>query len=205
MRKPDTQGTSGGNRGEQGVDAGRRSKLIEAAYELFFELGYENVGMRLICERAGLEPIQAYRLGLSKIDLLAEVSMLLSEQQLQALQVHSVPGPNESVFDFCQRYLTHLYASDIAHLTIRRETAAFGWKWSNRYETLVTAQVIRLLQPIAKHLEQNHYTEISARCLSMWSLYYVGFRAAVTTGADATTCFQHIHRSLQLVLPATAP
>ncbi len=139
---------------------------------------------------------------MTKIDLLAEVSMELTQAQIVGIAQLAAPLDGESIFDFCKRYLTALYDSDIRNIAIRKETAAFGWKWSNSYEERVVAQVLQLLEPIKNFLVRLDYTEIDARCLSIWSLYYVGFRGAVTAGEGAEACYRRIEKGIHLALAA---
>ena len=50
----------------------RLKQVVDIAHALFASRGYEQVGIREIAEAAGLNPMQVYRLGLDKQDLLAE-------------------------------------------------------------------------------------------------------------------------------------
>ena len=178
----------------------RLNNLVQVARELFSALGYDYVGMRQICMRAGLSPVQAYRLGLSKSDLLAEVSIDLTNKQLDTITQHIKSHARENVFAFTQRYLTQLYASDIEHIAIRKESAAYGWMWSNIYEQRIVGQVMQILAPIHDLLTRRSYDNVEARCLGIWSLYYVGFRSAVTAGANPEDCFKYIGESVRLLL-----
>ena len=174
--------------------------LLDAARSLFMEKGYAAVGMREIAARADLTPTQAYRLGLAKEDLLAEISIALTDAQLRAITPNMVLQSGESLPAFAERYLLRLYASDIEHIRIRRESAAYGWMWSANYEARIVAQVMALLQPIAEAMLVHGLDNIPARGFAIWSLYYVGYRAAVVAGADARECMDGIRDSLALVL-----
>ena len=63
------------------INRQRLETIIDIAHRLFAQSGYENVGIREICQAAGLSPTQLYRLGVSKQDLLAEV-MTMSNADL---------------------------------------------------------------------------------------------------------------------------
>jgi AcrR family transcriptional regulator len=164
------------------------------------EQGFAKVGMREITARAGLSPMQAYRIGLAKEDLLAEVSIALSAEQLRTITAKISQRPLESLQAFVERYLLKLYKSDIQNLGIRKESAAYGWMWSQKYESRIVEQVLALLQPIAAAMSAQGMENIPSRCFTIWSLYYVGFRPAVMQGASARRCLDAIHDSLGLVL-----
>lgn len=183
------------------ADVPERSQLlIDAARSLFMEKGFAAVGMREITARAGLTPTQSYRLGLAKEDLLAEISIALTAEQLRTITPHIKAQPGEPLMVFVERYLMRLYESDIEHIRIRRESAAYGWMWSARYEERIVAQVMALLQPISDAMVGCGLGAIPARGFTIWSLYYVGYRAAVVAGADAKACVDGIRDSLALAL-----
>lgn len=179
----------------------RQSQFIRAARQLFEEKGYAEVGMREIASHAGFRPVQAYRIGLSKIDLLAEISMALSDEQINKITKKFQRTPHENVSEFIHRYLLALYVSDIKHIKIRRESAAFGWMWSAEYEERIRDQVMALLDPIIGALTAEAHPDVPACCVAIWSLYYVGYRNAVVNGATAKQCLNFISPSLKLLLP----
>ena len=184
----------------QQVDAKRErlETIINAAHALFQQQGYEQVGIRELCQSVGLSPTQLYRLGLSKQDLLAEVILRVNQKQINEIKPFSAKG-FKSAQAYIEGYLLGLYEADIEIKSIRAEGAAFGWKWSGKYETLIIEQVFKLIQPIADALEHDGYTDIQAHCYAIWSLYYVGYRHAVMHGGDASACLDGIKPSLSLL------
>jgi AcrR family transcriptional regulator len=186
------------NLGEIEMDA-RFKQLVNAAKILFATKGYGEVGIREICEAAGCSPVQAYRLGLSKIDLLAEVSIALTDNQIQVISQHNKIKDSEDMDAFIIRYLTLLYESDIENIKIRRETAAYGWMWSAKYEERIVQQVFALLSPIVQVFESNSFDRIEARCLGIWSLYYVGFRGAAVHQQTANQCINSIANTIKIL------
>lgn len=178
----------------------RTQLLLDAARSLFMEKGFAAVGMREITARAGLMPIQSYRLGLAKEDLLAEISIALTAEQLRTITPQMAARPDEPLLAFVERYLQRLYESDIEHIRIRRESAAYGWMWSDKYEQRIVTQVMELLQPIADAMQAHGLEHLPARGFTIWSLYYVGYRAAVVAGADAQQCVAGIRDALALAL-----
>ena len=177
----------------------RLEQVIAIAYKLFAERGYEEVGIREISTAAGMNPMQLYRLGLDKRDLLAEVILKVNDEQIKKIKPLS-SMKKVAASKFIEHYLLDLYEQDIAIKSIRKEGAAFGWKWSEKYEALIIEQLMQIIKPIADALTHESYDDIQARCFGIWSLYYVGYRSAVMNDADAKTCLEAIKPSLKLLL-----
>ena len=177
----------------------RAELVVRIAHEMFEREGYEHVGIRQICTAAGLSPMQLYRLGLDKKDLLAEVILRINQQIIDRIKPFSAKG-FKSAGDYIGKYLLDLYRQDIAIKGIRAEGAAFGWKWSGKYEELIIQQIFKMIQPIADALAHDGYDEIQARCYAIWSLYYVGYRHAVMHDGDGDACLAQIRPSLALCL-----
>jgi AcrR family transcriptional regulator len=177
----------------------RLSEVVSVAHKLFAERGYEAVGVREIAKVAGISPMQVYRLGLDKHDLLAEVILIVNQKIISSIKPFD-DANGKSALSCIENYLLNLYKEDIAIKSIRKEGAAFGWKWSEKYEALIIAQLMKILQPIADCLHHFKYDEVEARCYAIWSLYYVGYRNAVMNNADAKACLEGIQLSLRLCL-----
>lgn len=177
----------------------RLKNVVDVARRLFENRGYEDVGMREIAKEAGMSPMQVYRLGLDKQDLLAEVIYRVNEKTIEKIKPFS-PVKNKNADAFIESYLLDLYKQDVSIKNIRKEGAAFGWLWSGKYESLIINQVMQMIKPIADALSHFGYDEIDARCYAIWSLYYVGYRNAVMNNADAQSCLDGIKPSLNLLL-----
>ncbi len=173
-----------------------RSAVLEAARELFISKGYENVGMRDIAQAVGKQPTQVYRLNLSKSDILAELILQLNEKQIERIPkiLKSIKGDN--LFDKVCEYTERLYELDIEYLPLRSEGAAHGWSWSAKYEVKNNEQVRHLIAPIASWITEAGLKDVQARCIGMFSLYYVGFRGAVIRRSSANECLESIKPSL---------
>jgi AcrR family transcriptional regulator len=177
----------------------RLSIVVKIAHRLFASRGYEDVGIREIAKEGGISPMQVYRLGVDKADLLAEVILLVNQKIIEGIQPFT-GSSQSSVMNFIEGYLLDLYKQDIEIKSIRQEGAAFGWKWSEKYEALIIEQLMQILKPIADALAHDQYDEIDARCYAIWSLYYVGYRNAVMNNADAQACLEAIQPSLAICL-----
>ena len=173
--------------------------IVKVAHRLFEKNGYENVGMREISSAAQKNPMQLYRLGLDKKDLLAEVIIQVNARQIKKLKPFTA-SKEISAKPFIENYLLTLYEQDIEIKGIRKEGAAFGWKWSGKYEVRIIEQLMQIIKPIADALAHDGFDDIQARCFAIWSLYYVGYRNAVMNDANAQQCLDDIKPSLALLL-----
>ena len=79
-----------------------KDQVLRAARRLFMEQGYDAVGMRDIARAVGRQPVQVYRLDLSKSDILAELILELNQEQVVQLPKLLKGSPTESVGDLRQ-------------------------------------------------------------------------------------------------------
>ena len=164
--------------------------------------GYDAVGMREIAQAVGRQPVQIYRLNLSKSDILAELILDLNEAQIRQLSELSSRVSGVSLADKVCAYFCELYALDIHYLPIRSVGAAYGWTWSKAYEEKIIGQVLQLLQPVANWMLEAGLDQIESRGYGIWSVYYVGFRKAAIHGGSAEDCIQEIRPTLEILLRA---
>lgn len=162
--------------------------------------GYEAVGMRDIARAVGREPVQVYRLKLSKSDILAELIIKLNQEQIDQLPELCKRIKGRDLFERTCSYLRELYKSDVHYLPIRAVGAAYGWMWSASYEQRVVEQVHQLIKPLVDLMLESGLEDIPARCIGIWSLYYVGYRQAVIHGGTADDCLAVIKPSLRFFL-----
>jgi AcrR family transcriptional regulator len=181
-----------------------KQQVLIAARQLFMEHGYEAVGMREIAGAVGRQPVQIYRLNLSKADILAELIVELNQEQIEQLPQLRKQMKGKTLFERTCSYLRELYALDIQNLPIRTVGAAFGWLWSAEHECRVIEQVFQLVQPVGDAMQKAGLDDIPARCLGIWSLYYVGYRHAVMRGGTADDCLAAIKPSLRYYLEIPA-
>lgn len=177
-----------------------KEQVVHAAKILFMTHGYEAVGMRDIANAVGKQPTQVYRLDLSKTDILAEVIIALNAEQIAELPRLYSHVSGTTLFDRICSYLKQLYTLDIQYLPIRSVGAAFGWMWSKEHECRVIEQVGQLVKPVADWMSAAGLDDIPARCIGIWSLYYVGYRQAVIHGGNADDCLNAIKPSLRFLL-----
>ena len=177
-----------------------KDQVLKAAHALFMARGYEAVGMREIAKAVGRQPVQVYRLNLSKADILAELILALNEEQIALLPTLLERVKGAGAVERTCRYLLELYRLDIRDLPIRSVGAAYGWTWSIDYEHRVIAQIGHLVKPVADWLQEAGLEDIPARILGIWSLYYIGYRRAVIHGGAAEDCLSAIAPSLRVLL-----
>ena len=162
--------------------------------------GYDAVGMREIARAVDRQPVQIYRLNLSKSDILAELILDLNAEQIRQLPELCLRVKGSTVSDKVCAYFRELYALDIHYLPIRSVGAAYGWTWSKAYEEKIIGQVLQLLQPVANWMLEAGLDQIESRGYGLWSVYYVGFRRAAIHGGSADECIQEIRPTLEILL-----
>jgi AcrR family transcriptional regulator len=177
----------------------RLEQVVKIAHRLFATRGYEEVGIREIAQGASISPMQVYRLGVDKHDLLAEVILILNQEMINKIKSFDSTLCT-SALAFIEKYLLDLYQQDIEIKSIRKEGLAFGWKWSEKYEAFMIEQQKQILKPIADALSHFGYSEIEARCHAIWSLYCLGYRKAAMNNADANACLNSIKQSLAICI-----
>lgn len=173
-----------------------RSAVLEAAHQLFISKGYENVGMRDIAKAVGKQPTQVYRLKLSKSDILAELILQLNAKQIERVPKILSKIKGETLYEKVCAYIERLYELDIEYLQLRSVGAAHGWSWTAEYEVRNNEQVGHLIAPIASWFSEAGLNDVQARCIGIFSLYYVGFRGAVIRKSSASECLELIKPSL---------
>lgn len=167
------------------------------------ERGYDAVGMREIAQAVGRQPVQVYRLKLSKSEILGELIVELNQQQIDRLPELRKRVRGKDPFEKTCSYLRQLYQLDIEYLPIRAVGAAFGWMWTPVYERRVIEQVGQLIAPMVNWIRKAGLDDIPARCLGIWALYYVGFRHAVIHSGAADDCLAVIKPSLRFYFDAS--
>jgi AcrR family transcriptional regulator len=177
-----------------------KTLVLDAAKELFLTRGYDAVGMREIAQAVGRQPVQIYRLNLSKSDILAELILDLNAEQIRQLPELCSRVSGISLADKVCAYFRELYVLDIHYLPIRSVGAAYGWTWNKAYEEKIIGQVLQLLQPVASWMLEAGLDQIESRGYGIWSVYYVGFRRAAIHGGSADDCIQEIRPTLEILL-----
>lgn len=182
------------------MTANLKNQVLAAAKELFLTHGFASVGMRDIASAVGKQPIQIYRLNLSKEDILAELIIELNAAQIDQLPALSAKVQGHTLADKVCGYFRELYALDIRYLPIRSVGAAYGWMWNSTYEQKIVGQVMTLLQPVIGWMSEAGIDQIESRCYGIWSVYYVGFRNAVIHGCNAHDCITKVRPSMEILL-----
>ena len=177
----------------------RLAQVVKIAHRLFASRGYEEVGVREIAKEAGINPMQVYRLGVDKTDLLAEVILIVNQETIGKIESFD-SALHTGARAFIEKYLLDLYRQDVEIKSIRKEGYALGREWSKRHEVLIIEQLTQILKPIADALTHFKYDEIQARCYAIWSLYCFGYRNAIMNDADANACMEAIRPSLAVCL-----
>jgi AcrR family transcriptional regulator len=182
------------------VENNLKSHVLHAAKALFLTRGYDAVGMRDIAAAIGRQPVQIYRLNLSKSDILAELIIELNAEQIGQLPRLLGRVQGARLQDKVCAYFLELYRLDIRYLPIRSVGAVFGWTWNSRYEQTIVAQVMQLLAPVMGWMREAGLDATEARAYGLWSVYYVGFRRAAIHAGSAEACMAEIAPVVEVLL-----
>jgi AcrR family transcriptional regulator len=176
------------------------TRVLEAAEKLFRKHGFDDIGMRDIAEAADTNPVQLYRLGLTKSEILGELVVRLNERQIREMKKVDIAQLGATVSERVLGYLLALYRLDTRDKELRKLGAAYGWLWPKERETQVVEQIHQLVEPVASELKRAGLDKVGDRCLAIWSLYYTGYRAAIIDGASSEQCLEGISRAVDLIL-----
>lgn len=184
-----------------------KSEVLQAAKALFMTHGYHAIGIRDIADAVGKKPVQLYRLSLSKSNILAELIVELNDEEIKLIPEMTAHLKAAPLLDKVSGYLLQLYQLDIAHIQLRSVSAVFGWMWDEKYESTILDQLMQLSRPVFNWMADEKLKNIHARCYGIWSIYLVGFRKAVLSGASAEQCIEEILPTLRILLcnSKTAP
>lgn len=182
-----------------------RAEVLRAAEKLFRRHGFEAVGMREIAEASATNPVQLYRMGLTKPEILGELIVTLNARQIRDMRKLNIAALGQTANERVQAYLLALYKLDVRDKELRKLGAAYGWLWSRERERDVVAQIGELVAPVDAEIRRAGLDRAQSRCLAIWSLYYVGYRTAVMADGSAEDCLASIAGPLALIVPETEP
>jgi AcrR family transcriptional regulator len=177
-----------------------RTQVLEAAEKLFRKYGFDDIGMREIAEAADTNPVQLYRLGLSKSEILGELIVRLNDRQIRKIKKLDIGQLGGTVSERVLGYLLALYRLDTCDKELRKLGAAYGWLWPKEREAQVLEQIHHLMEPVKAELQRAGLDRVGDRCLAIWSVYYAGYRAAIIDNASAEQCLEGISGAVDLIL-----
>ncbi len=177
------------------------AEILKAAEKLFRRHGFDAVGMREIAQAAGTNPVQLYRMGLSKAEILGELIVKLNDRQIREIKKLDIAQLGNSARERVMGYLLALYRLDVRDKELRKLGAAYGWMWPKEREVQVVRQITQLIAPVAAELGREGLELVDDRCHAIWSLYYSGYRSAVIGDASAEECLNSISGALAVIIP----
>lgn len=182
-----------------------RAVVLRAAEKLFRKYGFEAVGMRDIATASATNPVQLYRMGLTKPEILGDLILKLNARQIREMRKLDIISLGRTPLERIKAYLLELYRLDLRDKELRKLGAAYGWLWSRERERDVVAQIGELVAPVDAEIRRAGLDRAQSRCLAIWSLYYVGYRTAVMADGSAEDCLASIAGPLALIVPETEP
>ena len=190
---------------------GTRRKVLEAARDLFNEIGYDETTIRAIAERAGVSVGSVFTTFASKSDVLSQVmedrvDALYSELERVARHLRgSVADRISSVFaihyDFeCRRvklFLAHIAASFSP--TLEATTIPYGR--NTRFKTML----IDLMAEAVERGEVRPDTDLDLVLDTLMAAYAWNYRLAAQSRADAAAMTAIMERQVALILGGLRP
>lgn len=184
---------------------GTRRKVLEAARDLFNEIGYDETTIRAIAERAGVSVGSVFTTFSSKADVLSQVmddrvDALYAELDRVARHLRGKTSDRIcSVFaihyDFeCRRvklFLAHIAASYSPSLD--HSTVPYGR--NTRFKTML----IELMAEGVERGEVRADADLEVVLDTLMAAYAWNYRMAAQRGADATIMTAAMERQVQLI------
>lgn len=184
---------------------GTRRKVLEAARDLFNEIGYDETTIRAIAERAGVSVGSVFTTFASKADVLSQVmddrvDALYAEldrvtRHLRGTTCDRICSIFAIHYDFeCRRvklFLAHIAASYSPSLD--PSTVPYGR--NSRFKTML----IELMAEGVERGEVRSDVDLELVLDTLMAAYAWNYRMAAQRGADATTMTAAMERQVQLI------
>ena len=184
---------------------GTRRKVLEAARDLFNEIGYEESTIRAIAERAGVSVGSVFTTFASKADVLSQVmddrvEALYAEldrvaRHLRGTTCDRICSVFAIHYDFeCRRvklFLAHIAASFSPSL----EATTIPYGRNTRFKTM-------LVEMLAEGVERGELradADLDLVLDTMMAAYAWNYRLAAQRGADAVVLTATMERQVQLI------
>jgi len=179
--------------------------VLEAARDLFDEIGYEDATIRAIAKRAGVSVGSVFTTFGSKDDILSQV-MLDRLDDLYAELDSILPHLRGSTADRCRSLFAVHYAFETRRVKLFLAHIAATYYWRNRPTTVPYGRNARLRGMLADGLRQgvergelrpDTDPDLVVDCLM--AAYAWNYRLAASEGADAETMTALMDRQIGVI------
>ncbi len=185
--------------------------MLDAARDLFDEIGYEDATIRAIAQRAGVSVGSVFTTFTSKDDILSQVMLDRLEDLYGELQ-QVIPHLRGSTADRCRSLFAVHYAYETRRVRLFLAHVAASYSWRNEPSTIPYGRNARLRGMLVEGLRQGMERgdvrrdadpEIVVDCLM--AAYAWNYRLAATQGADAERLTSMMDKQIGLIFEGVAP
>jgi AcrR family transcriptional regulator len=181
-----------------------RSRVLDAARQLFAERGYEAATIRDIAAAAGLSTGAVFASFKDKAELFNEVIIVQGEAMSKALET---ADPKGSTHDALLEIFGLGYRLHEEHLGLMQAALGFSWLRDEAAErrardgfSAVFAQVEQVLRHSIARGELSQNTDLRLVSGMLWASYDANYRQAIYDGWDVTALQTRMSDQIRLLL-----
>ncbi|HZZ34759.1 MAG TPA: TetR/AcrR family transcriptional regulator [Caulobacteraceae bacterium] len=188
-----------------------RRRVLDAARDLFDEIGYEDATIRAIAQRAGVSVGSVFTTFTSKDDILSQVMLDRLEELYGELQ-RVVPHLRGSTADRCRSLFAVHYAFETRRVRLFLAHVAAAYSWRNGTSTVPYGRNARLrgmlIEGLRAGIERGDVRpdidpEVVVDCLM--AAYAWNYRLAASQGADAEALTGMMDKQIGVIFDGVAP
>jgi AcrR family transcriptional regulator len=188
-----------------------RRRVLDAARDLFDEIGYEDATIRAIAKRAGVSVGSVFTTFTSKDDILSQVMLDRLEELYGELQ-RVMPHLRGSTADRCRSLFAVHYAFETRRVRLFLAHVAAAYSWRNGTSTIPYGRNTRLrgmlIEGLKAGVEHGDVRpdvdpEVVVDCLM--AAYAWNYRLAASQGADAEALTGMMDKQIGVIFEGVAP
>jgi AcrR family transcriptional regulator len=188
-----------------------RRRVLEAARDLFDEIGYDAATVRTIADRAGVSVGSVFTTFTSKDDILSQVMLDRLEELYGEIQ-NVTPHLRGSTADRVRSLFAVLYAFETRRVKLFLAHIAASYSWRNEPSTVPYGRNVRLRAMLAEGLRNGvergdvrEDADIDTLIDCLMAAYAWNYRLAASQGASAETMTALMDKQIGLILEGAAP
>jgi len=188
-----------------------RRRVLDAARDLFDEIGYEDATIRAIAQRAGVSVGSVFTTFTSKDDILSQVMLDRLEDLYSELQ-QVIPHLRGSTADRCRSLFAVHYAFETRRVRLFLAHIAASYSWRNGAGTAPYGRNPRLrgllIDGVRQGVERGDVRpdadpDVVVDCLM--AAYAWNYRLAASRGADAEALTGMMDKQIGVIFEGVAP
>lgn len=182
-----------------------RRRVLDAARDLFDEIGYDDATIRAIAQRAGVSVGSVFTTFTSKDDILSQVMLDRLEDLYGELQ-SVLPHMRGSTADRCRSLFAVHYAFETRRTKLFLAHIAASYSWRSDHTTVPYGRNARLrgmlIDGVNQGVERGELragtdADVVVDCLM--AAYAWNYRLAASEGADAAAMTERMDRQIGVI------